>query len=86
MSDKASASQLQDGPAAGQCQANQQRWYHLCDNIFKKGKKKPAAKWQSKEKSETNVRETTLQTPRSVKKEGEEMLVTPEQRLFPCSS
>ncbi|GAB0180530.1 mitochondrial enolase superfamily member 1 [Grus japonensis] len=32
VSDRASASQLQDGPAAGQGQANQR----LCDNIFKK--------------------------------------------------
>jgi len=30
------------------------------------------------------VRETTLQTPRSVKREGEEVLQMPEQR-FPCS-
>ena len=30
------------------------------------------------------MRETTLQTPRSVKKEGEEVLQVPEQR-FPCS-
>ena len=33
-----------------------------------------------------NVRETTLQTSRSVKKEREEVLETPEQRVFPCSS
>jgi len=31
------------------------------------------------------VRETTLQTPRSVKKEEEEMLQVPEQRFLPCS-
>jgi len=31
-----------------------------------------------------NMRETTLQTSRSVKKEGEEVLQGPEQR-FPCS-
>jgi len=31
------------------------------------------------------MRETTLQTPRSVKKEGEEVLEMPEQRVFPCS-
>ena len=30
------------------------------------------------------MRETTLQTPRSVKKEGEEVLQAPEKR-FPCS-
>jgi len=35
----ANASQLQDGPAAGQGQAHQWRWYHLCDNILKKKKK-----------------------------------------------
>jgi len=29
------------------------------------------------------VRETVLQTPRSVKKEGEEVLQVPEQRFFP---
>ena len=28
-----------------------------------------------------NVRETTMQTPRSVKKEGEEVLQVPEQRF-----
>jgi len=33
---------------------------------------------------ERNVRETTLQTPRQEKKEGEEVLQGPEQR-FPCS-
>ncbi|GAB0207921.1 interleukin-15 [Grus japonensis] len=35
VSDRANASRLQDGPTTGQGQANQ----HLCDNIFKKGKK-----------------------------------------------
>jgi len=29
------------------------------------------------------LRETTLQTPRSVKKEGEEVVQVPEQRIFP---
>ena len=33
-----------------------------------------------------NVKETTLQTPRSMKKEGEEVLKMPEQRVFPCNS
>ena len=56
-----------------------------CDNIFQKGKK-PAVKWQLREKSETIVRKTTLQIPRSVKKEGEEILKTPEQRVLPCRS
>ena len=36
------------------------------------------------QREEWDVRETTLQTPRSVKKEGEEVLQAPEQR-FPCS-
>ena len=40
MSHKASASWLWDGPGAGQGQANQRWWQHLCDNIVKKGKKK----------------------------------------------
>jgi len=31
------------------------------------------------------VREITLQTPKSVKKEGEEVLKTLEQRVFLCS-
>ena len=31
-----------------------------------------------------HVREITLQTPRSAKKEGEKLLQVPEQR-FPCS-
>jgi len=31
------------------------------------------------------VRERTPQTPRSVKKEVEEVLQMPEQRFFPCS-
>ena len=33
---------------------------------------------------ERGVRETTLQTPRSGKKEGQEVLQVPQQR-FPCS-
>jgi len=33
-----------------------------------------------------DVKETTLQTPKSVKKEGEEVLETLRQRAFPCSS
>jgi len=32
-----------------------------------------------------DVKENTLQTPRSVKKEGEEVLKVPEHRDFPCS-
>ncbi|KAK4805327.1 LOW QUALITY PROTEIN: hypothetical protein QYF61_018190 [Mycteria americana] len=47
-----------------------------------KGKKHCAA--AVRERSEKNGRETTLQTPRSVKKEGEKVLQAPEQR-FPCS-
>jgi len=31
------------------------------------------------------VKETTLQTPRSVKKEWEEVLQAPEQRVFLCN-
>jgi len=40
MSDKASARQLSDGLATALGQANQRWWQRLCDNIFKKGKKK----------------------------------------------
>jgi len=32
------------------------------------------------------MRETTLQTPKSVKKEGEEVLEAPEWRFFPCGA
>jgi len=32
-----------------------------------------------------HVRETALQTPRSGKKQGEEVLQVPEKRVFPCS-
>jgi len=39
-----------------------------------------------KRKEGGNVRETTLQTPKSLQKEGEEVLETPEQGVFPCSS
>jgi len=28
---------FQDGPSTGQSWTNQQRWWSLCDNIFKKG-------------------------------------------------
>ena len=37
-----------------------------------------------RERSKKSVRETTPQTPRSVRKEGEEVLQALEQR-FPCS-
>jgi len=81
MSDRASASWLPDGPAAGQGQAHQQRWEPLWDDIVKKGEKTPAQL-----QPERGVRrcETALQTARSVKKEGEGVLQAPEQR-FPCS-
>jgi len=46
MSDRPNASWLQDGPVAGQGRAHQQWWKHLCDNIFKKGKKKTAVQQQ----------------------------------------
>ena len=48
MSDRANASRLQDGPAPGQCQANQR----LCDNIFKKGKNKLEGAFGAGERSE----------------------------------
>lgn len=37
MSSRASASQLQGGPAAGQGKAQQQWWYCLWGNVFKRG-------------------------------------------------
>jgi len=37
-----------------------------------------------RERNEKNVSERALQTPRSVKKEGEEVLQVVDQR-FPCS-
>ncbi|PKU41474.1 ubx domain-containing protein 4 [Limosa lapponica baueri] len=38
ISNRASASQLQDGLTTGQSRANEQQWCCLCDNIFQKGK------------------------------------------------
>jgi len=40
MSDRASASQLQDRPAASLSPAHQQQWERLWDNTVKKRKKK----------------------------------------------
>ena len=48
---------------------------------LRRGKKTPAVEQQPERGA---VRITTLQTPRSVKKEGEEVLQALEQR-FPCS-
>ena len=48
---------------------------------LRRGKKNPAVEQQPER---GGVRKTTLQTPRSVKKEGEEVLQVLEQR-FPCS-
>ncbi|GAB0192444.1 hypothetical protein GRJ2_001709700 [Grus japonensis] len=78
VSDRANASQLQDRHAAGQGQANQ----HLCDNVFRKKKNQLEGAFAAGEKSEKM--QETLQTPRSVQKEGEEVLQAPEQRS-PCS-
>jgi len=51
MSDKASASQLQDGPTAGQGQAKQRQWQSLCDNInLRKRRKKNGEVRQELEK------------------------------------
>lgn len=49
---------------------------------LRKGKKQCTA--AVRQGSKKNARETTLQAPRSAKKEGEKMLHAPEQR-FPCS-
>jgi len=49
---------------------------------LRKGRKKSTAV-RGQLKRADDVRETTLQTPRSVKKEVPQML---EQRVFPCSS
>jgi len=62
MSDRANASRLQDGPAAGQGQANQRWWQRLCDNIFKKKKIKSiralfAARERSDNSADTKVSE-----------------------------
>ncbi|GAB0209844.1 mitochondrial enolase superfamily member 1 [Grus japonensis] len=48
VSDRANASRLQDGPAAGQGQANQR----LCDNIFKKEKNNLEGAFAARERSE----------------------------------
>ncbi|PKU46488.1 hypothetical protein llap_3207 [Limosa lapponica baueri] len=44
--------------------ANQQRWYHLCDNIFEKGGKKTLRNGSWEREEWEYVRKTTLQTPR----------------------
>jgi len=48
--------------------------------------KKHCSKLAVRREESSYVRETTLQTPRSVKKEGKEVLEMPEQKVFPCSS
>lgn len=57
-SDRDNASQLQNEPGFGQSQAHEIWWYHLCDNMFEKRRKKNYATPESKRP----VRETTLQT------------------------
>ena len=69
VSNEANASQLQDRPAAGQGRAHQRRWQCLWDNRFKKGWKNCSTTAAGREEWEY-VRGTTLQSPRSVQKEG----------------
>jgi len=52
---------------------------------LRRGKKSGSKTAVEREKWD-NVKETTLQTQRPVKKEGKEVLKMPEQRAFPCSS
>ncbi|GAB0188848.1 AN1-type zinc finger protein 5-like [Grus japonensis] len=51
---------------------------------LRRGEKNCARPTAAEREEQEYVRETTLQTPRSVQKEGQEVLQVPEQR-FPCS-
>ena len=77
--DRASSSWLQNGPKA---EPIRDAGGASVITYLRKGKKHCEA--AVRERREKNVRETTLQTPKSVKKEGEEVLQALEHR-FPCS-